>query len=58
MTLPGGDALYGHTLTLLVRFFRKVRCVVLATGVRVNTRYNYVCMNVDRVKGVSKDEFM
>ena len=36
----GGDALEGrkeeeHTLTLLVGFFRKVRCVVLATGVRV-----------------------
>ena len=31
----GGHALEGHTLTLLVRFFRKVRFVVLATGVRV-----------------------
>ena len=30
-----GDALAGHTLTLLVGFFGKVRCVVLATGVRV-----------------------
>ena len=31
----GGDALEGHTLTLLVRFFTKIKCVVLATGVRV-----------------------
>ena len=30
-----GHALEGHTLTLLARFYRKVRCVVLATGVRV-----------------------
>ena len=31
----GRDALEGHTLTLLVKFFRKVWCVVLATGVPV-----------------------
>ena len=30
-----GDALVGHPLNLLVRFFRKVRCVVLTTGVRI-----------------------
>ena len=31
----GGDALEERALTLLVRFFKKIRCVVLATGVRV-----------------------
>ena len=33
--ITGSAALGGHTLTLLVGFFRKVRCVVLAIGVRV-----------------------
>ena len=32
---PGKDALEGHTLTLLVRLFRKVKCGVLATGVLI-----------------------
>ena len=31
----GTDALEGHTLILLLRFYRKVRFVVLATGVRL-----------------------
>ena len=31
----GRVSLEGHTWALLVRFFRKVRCVVLATVVRV-----------------------
>ena len=31
------DALEGHTSTLLVKFFRKGRCVVLSTGVRVGS---------------------
>ena len=34
-TNAGTDALEGHTLTLLVRFYRKVRFVVLVTGVHV-----------------------
>ena len=29
----GGVTLERHTLTLLVRLFRMVRCIVLATGV-------------------------
>ena len=35
------NALQGHTLAILVRFFSKVRCVVLATGVSTR-RMEYV----------------
>ena len=50
MVTLGGDTLQGHTLTLLVRFFRKVTCVVLATGVRM-----VLCMDADEARGVCKD---
>ena len=53
MATLGWDALDAHILTLLVRSFGKVRCVVLATCAQ--RAYMIRCMNVDAARGVCKD---
>ena len=42
---------YIHAFTLLVRFYRKVRCVVFTTGGVLMIK----CMNVDEARGVCKN---
>ena len=52
MAILGGDALEGHTLTLLVTFYKKVRFVI---GTRNQRAFMIRCKNVAEARGLCKD---